>query len=165
MLFFCPFLDLTVSFHFYWMELMWIIMFYEFLDSHSDGTHSLQIIYWWVSNVMLNFSKSVPMKNKKKYIKSWMAWGWVHFQQFFIFGWTITLSCPCLLLYQYLLREPVRRSSRFCKWLDGSAHRHPNTCTKHMNVMVHVKLKARLALLILNQWFSRVSFIMNWNIF
>ncbi len=103
-------------------------------------------------------------EQKKKYIKSWMAWGWVHFQQFFIFGWTITLSCPCLRLYQYLLREPVRRASRFCKWLDGSAHRHPNTWTKHMTVMVHVKLIARLALLKLNQWFSRVSFIMNWNI-
>ncbi len=29
------------------------------LDSHSDGTHSLQRIHWWASDVMLNFSKSV----------------------------------------------------------------------------------------------------------
>ncbi len=79
MLFFCPFLDLTVSFHFYWMELMWIIMFYEFLDSHSDGTHSLQIIYWWVSNVMLNFSKSVPMKNKKNILNL----GWLEDEYIF----------------------------------------------------------------------------------
>ncbi len=32
------------------------------LDSHSDGTHSLQRIHWWESDVMLNFSKTVLMK-------------------------------------------------------------------------------------------------------
>ncbi len=31
-------------------------------DSHSDGTHSLQRIHWWASDVMLNFSKSVLIK-------------------------------------------------------------------------------------------------------
>ncbi len=38
------------------------------LDYHSDGTHSLQRIHWWASDVMLNFSKSVLMKNKFIYI-------------------------------------------------------------------------------------------------
>ncbi len=28
------------------------------LDSHSDGTHSLQRIHWWESDGMLHFSKS-----------------------------------------------------------------------------------------------------------
>ncbi len=37
-------------------------VFISCLDSHSDGTHSLQRICWWASDVMLNFSKSVPMK-------------------------------------------------------------------------------------------------------
>ncbi len=32
------------------------------LDSHSDGTHSLQRIHWWASDVMLHFSKSVMME-------------------------------------------------------------------------------------------------------
>ncbi len=32
------------------------------LNSHSDGTHSLQKIHWGANYVMLNFSKSVRMK-------------------------------------------------------------------------------------------------------
>ncbi len=56
---------------------------------HADGTHSLQRIHWWASDVKLNFSKSVPMK--KQTHTSWMAWGWVNNQQIFIFGWTIPL--------------------------------------------------------------------------
>ncbi len=42
------------------------------LDSHSDGTYSLQRICWWASDVMLNFSKFVLMK---KQTTSWVAWG------------------------------------------------------------------------------------------
>ncbi len=34
------------------------------LDSHSDGTHSLQKIHWWASDVMLNFSKYFPIKKQ-----------------------------------------------------------------------------------------------------
>ncbi len=34
-------------------------VFISCLDSHSDGTHSLQRIHWCASDVMLNFSKSV----------------------------------------------------------------------------------------------------------
>ncbi len=49
-------------------------IFISCLDAHSDGTHSLQRIHWWANDVMLKFSKSVPM-NK-------------HFKQIFIFGWT-----------------------------------------------------------------------------
>ncbi len=37
-------------------------VFISYLDSHSDGTHSLQRIHWWASDVMLLFSKSVQMK-------------------------------------------------------------------------------------------------------
>ncbi len=39
-------------------------VFISCLDSHSDGTHSLQSIHWWASDVMLNFSKSVPMNKQ-----------------------------------------------------------------------------------------------------
>ncbi len=62
------------------------------LDSYSDGTHSLKRIHWWANYVMLNFSKSVPMFFVCFFSSSstsWMAWGWIHFQQTFIFGWTI----------------------------------------------------------------------------
>ncbi len=37
-------------------------VFISCLDSHSDGTHSLQMIHWGASDVMLHFSISVPMK-------------------------------------------------------------------------------------------------------
>ncbi len=43
-------------------RLLWC--FYQLFGSHSDGTHSLQRIHWWVSDVMLNFSKSVLMKKQ-----------------------------------------------------------------------------------------------------
>ncbi len=34
------------------------------LDSHSDGTHSLQRIHCWASDVMLHFTQSVLMKKQ-----------------------------------------------------------------------------------------------------
>ncbi len=34
------------------------------LNSYSDGTHSLQRIHWWASDVMLNCFKSVLMKKQ-----------------------------------------------------------------------------------------------------
>ncbi len=40
--------------------LLWC--FISCLDSHSDGTHSLQRIHWWASYVMLNFNKTFPVK-------------------------------------------------------------------------------------------------------
>ncbi len=42
-------------------------VFISCLDSHSDGTHSLQRIYWWTSNAMLIFSKSVLI-NKQTHL-------------------------------------------------------------------------------------------------
>ncbi len=41
------------------------------LDSHSDGTHSLQRIHWWTSDVTLNFSKSVPIKKQTHLDLGW----------------------------------------------------------------------------------------------
>ncbi len=37
-------------------------VFISWLDSHSDGTHSLQMIHCWASDGMLHFYKSVLMK-------------------------------------------------------------------------------------------------------
>ncbi len=77
----------------WWMEWCGLLVdycevFISCLDSYSDGTHSLQRIHWWPSHVMLHFSKSDEETNSST---SWMAWWWVHFQQIFIFGWTIPL--------------------------------------------------------------------------
>ncbi len=44
-------------------------VFVSCLDSHSDGTHSLQRIHWWTTDVMLKFFKSVLMKKQTH-----MAW-------------------------------------------------------------------------------------------
>ncbi len=37
-------------------------VFISCLDFDSDGTHSPQMIHWWASDVMLNFSKSAPVQ-------------------------------------------------------------------------------------------------------
>ncbi len=46
-------------------------VFISCLDSHSDGTHSLQRIHWWASDVMLHFSKSVLMKKQTHLHLEW----------------------------------------------------------------------------------------------
>ncbi len=53
---------------------LWIIVVFliSCLDSHSDGTHSLQRIHWWASNVMLNVSKFVLMK-KQSHLQIYMT--------------------------------------------------------------------------------------------
>ncbi len=48
---------------------MWC--FISCLDSHSDGTHSLQSIHWWESDVMLHFSKSSPMNKQTHLLFAW----------------------------------------------------------------------------------------------
>ncbi len=64
-------------------------VFISCLDSHSDGTHSLQSIHWWTSDGMLHFSK--PDEETDSFT-SWMAWGWLHFQHIFIFVWNTLLK-------------------------------------------------------------------------
>ncbi len=47
------------------VDYLWIIViFISCLDSHSDGTHSLQRIQWCASDVMLNFSRSALTKKQ-----------------------------------------------------------------------------------------------------
>ncbi len=47
-----------------WSGVGYYDVFIIFLDSHSDGTHSLQSIHWWASDVMQHFSKSVLMEKQ-----------------------------------------------------------------------------------------------------
>ncbi len=49
-------------------------VFISCLDSHSDGTHSLQRIHWWASDGIS--PNPFPPRNKLIYI---FAWGWVNF--------------------------------------------------------------------------------------
>ncbi len=49
-----------------WSGVDYCDVFISCLDSHSDGTHSLQSIHWWASDVMLNLSKSIPMKKQTR---------------------------------------------------------------------------------------------------
>ncbi len=46
-------------------------VFISCLDSHSDGTHSLQRIHWLATDAMLHFSKSVLIKNKTHLYVRW----------------------------------------------------------------------------------------------
>ncbi len=62
------------------------------IDSHSDGTHSLQSIHCWDTDAMLHFSKSDEEANSST---SCIAWGWAHFRQILIFGWSIHFSINC----------------------------------------------------------------------
>ncbi len=56
----------------WWAEVVCVMnycgVFISCLDSHSDGTHSPQRNHLWASDVMLQFSKSIPMKKKLIYI-------------------------------------------------------------------------------------------------
>ncbi len=61
-------------------------VFIRCLDSHSDGTHSLQRIHWW-ANYMIHFSKSVPMK-KQTHLHIAQPKG----EYIFMFWWTILFS-------------------------------------------------------------------------
>ncbi len=53
-------------------------VFISHLD--SDGTHSLQRIHWYASDVMLNFSKFVQMKKQTH-----LHLTWPESEQFFYF--------------------------------------------------------------------------------
>ncbi len=60
-----------------WCGLLWC--FISCLDSHSDGTHSLQSIHCWASDVMLHFSKK----------QTHLHLEWSEGEDIFITRWTI----------------------------------------------------------------------------
>ncbi len=71
-----------------WSGVDYCDVFISCLDSHSDGTHSLQSIHCWDTDAVTHFSKSDEETNSST---SWMAWGGGHLYQVFIFVWTIPL--------------------------------------------------------------------------
>ncbi len=67
-----------------WSGVDYCDVFISCLDSHSDGTHSLQSIHWWDTDAVTHFSKSDEKTNSST---SLMLWGWAHFQlNIFVFG-------------------------------------------------------------------------------
>ncbi len=73
-----------------WCQLLvdYCDVFISCLDSHSNGTHSLQRVHWWASDVNLNFSKSVLMNKQAQF---GCPEGEYIFSKFVFFGWTIPL--------------------------------------------------------------------------
>ncbi len=70
------------------MDWSGFLVFNSCLDSCSDGTHSLQSIHYWASDVMLNFWKSVPTK-KQTHL------GWTEVDFLFLTAvWTLVLTAP-----------------------------------------------------------------------
>ncbi len=57
--------------------------------THFDGTHSLQRIHLWASDVMLKFSTCSDEETNS--FTSWLVWQWAHFLQILTLGW-ITLN-------------------------------------------------------------------------
>ncbi len=80
-------------------------VFISCLDSRSDGTHSLQRIYWWESDWMLHFSKSDEETDSST---SWMAWG----------GLYISVNFHFWVIYSF----------KYVKYAQLSSVKHYNLC-------------------------------------
>ncbi len=76
-------------------------VFISCLDSHSDGTHSLQSIHCWDTDAETHFSKSDEETNSSW---SWIDWGWAQMQQMFIFWVNYAFNCVfiCFVLHSGL---------------------------------------------------------------
>ncbi len=66
-----------------WRGVDYCVAFISCLVSPSDGTHSLQRILCWASDISSNLFWWRNIST------SWTAWGSVNFLSFFISGWTI----------------------------------------------------------------------------
>ncbi len=98
---------------------LWIIvMFYQLLDSHSDGTHSLQRIHWWTNDVMLHFSKSVLMRSKLIYILHSLRAN-------FSFVCTVPLKWKCT----YHIKQKNFSHTHYKVWVHWYADRLVNCST------------------------------------
>ncbi len=116
--------------------LVYCDVFISCLDSHSDGTHSLQRIHWWASDGMLHFSKSFTMKKKLIYTMDGLRVsrfsGTFRFlgEQFF----KVTLLC----LFEYYLSCSVSCSSmwtkKFCKVVKPKVHDISSYCLSQKKI-------------------------------
>ncbi len=66
---------------------------------HCRGPTGENTIYCYISPKLFHEEKNSS--------PSWMAWGWAHFQQIFIFGWTIPLRMITLVMQLYLHTDNI----------------------------------------------------------
>ncbi len=86
-------------------------VFISCLNSHSDGTHSLQKIHWWASDVMVYFSKSVPMKKQSHLHLKCTFLANIHFCVYYSFKWKheFYLELLCNMLMRCIWTFPDRQ--------------------------------------------------------
>ncbi len=71
----------------WWLEVCGTSFFFiSCLDSHSDGTHSLQRIRWWAGDVMLNFSINILMKKQTNLHLRWPEGEYIFSKLLFLGG-------------------------------------------------------------------------------
>ncbi len=83
-----------------WSRVDYYDVFISCLHSHSDGTHSLQRIHWWESDMMVNFSKSVLMKRQNHLHLGWPE-GESIFSRFLLLGELFLLG-NILFLFRFI---------------------------------------------------------------
>ncbi len=112
-----------------WSSVDYCDVFISCLDSHSDGTHSLQRIHCLASDVMLHFSQSDEENNSST---SWMAWGGVNFQKIISFGWPIS-GLITRVIYN------LRLVLAYCKHYDAYSNKHKNATLGKLNESAYFK--------------------------
>ncbi len=109
-------------------------VFISCLDSHFDGTHSMQRIHWWASDVMLHFSKSAHMKKQTHLHLGWPK-GETFFRKFsflaerflwlnyiFIKQWNIHSTYDWYNLLSHSILSMLSRTLQCQHVLNGSHH-------------------------------------------
>ncbi len=81
----------------WWTGVVWITcdVLDSCLDSHSDGTHSLQSIHCWDTDAVTHFSKK----------QTHLHLGWPESEHIFIFCWTVPLRDAFLFIISIELPE------------------------------------------------------------
>ncbi len=87
----------------------YLTFFNSCLDSHSDGTHSLQRIHWWAGDVILYFSKSVLMKKRTHLHLGWPEGESIsvnfHFWVNYSFNWIVSIMLTHWMINQHIARK------------------------------------------------------------
>ncbi len=80
------------------VDYLWIILMFLSAVDYFDGTHSLQRIHWWASDVMLHFSKSVLMDGLGASTYSAHFHFWVNYSfKCVLTSFTLVTWCECYL--------------------------------------------------------------------
>ncbi len=99
-------------------------VFLSCLDSHSDGTHSLQSILWWANDGMLHFCKSEEETNSST---SWVTWGFIIYYYYLLYSIKecclngLNASLVCLSYFDVLKDQQEM-------WLVSHLSAHTHKC-------------------------------------